>query len=69
MKIENPGNGVSIGLEVVDLDRLIDVLKEHGFKATGPISPNPQMRFFLVYDPDGYTVQQFERQKASSICT
>ena len=68
MKIENPGNGVSIGLEVVDLDRLIDVLKEHGFKATGPISPNPQMRFFLVYDPDGYTVQLVE-QKASSICT
>ena len=58
--IENPGNGVSIGLETENLDALIDVLKAHDFKVIGPISPIPQMRFFFVTDPDGYTVQLIE---------
>jgi len=61
-KIENPGNGVSIGLEADNLDLLICVLKEHGYKASGPISPNPQLRFFFVQDPDGYTVQLIEQK-------
>ena len=61
-KIENPGNGVSIGLEADNLDQLIHILKEHGYAAKGPISPNPQIRFFLVQDPDGYTVQLVEQK-------
>ena len=61
-KIENPGNGVSIGLEANNLDQLIDVLKEHGYMVSGPMSPNPQMRFFFVQDPDGYTVQLVEQK-------
>lgn len=56
-KIDNPGNGVSIGLEADDLDRLIGVLQENKYKTTGPVSPNPQIKFFFVQDPDGYTVQ------------
>lgn len=61
-KIKNPGNGVSIGLEANNLDQLINVLKEQGYKAAGPISPNPQIRFFLVQDPDGYTIQLVEQK-------
>ena len=61
-KIEQPGNRVSIGLEADNLDQLINVLKEQGYKATAPISPNPQIRFFLVQDPDGYTVQLVEQK-------
>ena len=61
-KVENPGNGVSIGLETDNLDALIRVLNEQGFTATGPISPVPQMRFFFVKDPDGYTVQLIDHE-------
>lgn len=60
--IENPGKGVSIGLEADNLDQLIAVLSEQGYKAAGPISPNPQMRFFMVQDPDGYMVQLIEQK-------
>jgi lactoylglutathione lyase len=56
-KIDNPGNGVSIGLEADDLDQLIGVLQENGYKTVGPISPNSKIRFFFVQDPNGYTVQ------------
>ena len=56
----NPGNGASIGLELGDLDRLVGVLTENGYSVTGPMSPNPDMRFFFVQDPDGYTVQLVE---------
>lgn len=60
--IEKPGNGVSIGLEADNLDQLVSVLKEHGFNPAGPMSPNPQIRFFFVQDPDGYTIQLVEQK-------
>jgi lactoylglutathione lyase len=56
-KVENPGNGVSIGLEADDLDKLVGELKDRGYRVTGPVSPNPHIRFFFVQDPDGYSVQ------------
>ncbi|MDR1536026.1 MAG: VOC family protein [Planctomycetota bacterium] len=61
-KVENPGNGVSIGLEADDLDGLVGLLNDKGFKTTGPISPNPRLRFFFVRDPDGYTIQLVEQK-------
>ena len=59
---EIPGNGVSIGLEADHLDQLVSVLNDHGYKASGPISPNPHIRFFFVQDPDGYTIQLVEQK-------
>ena len=56
----NTGDGVSIGLEINDMAALLAKLRENGFEAAGPMSPNPQMRFFFVKDPDGYTVQLVE---------
>lgn len=56
-KVENPGNGVSIGLEADDLDKLVGELKDRGHRVIGPVSPNPHIRFFFVQDPDGYSVQ------------
>ena len=56
------GNGVSIGLEFSDVDKLISILKGNGYTISGPVSPNPQMRFFFVNDPDGYTIQLIEMQ-------
>ncbi len=60
-KRENPGNGVSIGLETDNLDKLIDELNNMGYRVTGPMSPNPHIRFFFVQDPDGYTIQLIEQ--------
>lgn len=56
-KIESPGNGVSIGLESEDLDALVNSLKAKSYPVTGPVSPNPHVRFFFVKDPDGYAIQ------------
>lgn len=56
-KMEPPGDGVSIGLGSEDLDTLVDSLKAKGCPVTGPVSPNPHVRFFFVKDPDGYTIQ------------
>ncbi len=61
-QIENPGNGVSIGLETDNLEKLIDELKNMGYRVTGPVSPNPHIRFFFVQDPDGYTIQLIEQK-------
>ena len=57
-----PGNGVSIGLEVSGIDKLTSILKENGYSVSGPVSPNANMRFFFVNDPDGYTVQLIDAQ-------
>lgn len=61
-KIDNPGNGVSIGLEADGLEQLISVLQENGYKPVGPISPNPRIRFYFVQDPDSYTVQLVKQE-------
>ena len=60
--IESPGNGVSIGLEVGEIDKLVDRCRDEGYSVTGPISPVPHIRFFFVRDPDGYTVQLIEQK-------
>lgn len=58
--IDNPGNGVSIGMEVAHLDDMINTLKEQNIRVEGPIMPNQHIRFFFVKDPDGYTIQLLE---------
>ncbi len=61
-KTQNPGNGVSFGLETDNLDQLVALLKEQGKAVSGPVAPNPGIRFFFVQDPDGYTVQLIEHK-------
>lgn len=61
-KIENPGDGVSIGLEADNLDQLVGELKALGLSVMGPVAPNPHIRFFFVRDPDGYQVQLVEQK-------
>ncbi len=60
--IESPGNGVSIGLEPQDLDKLVGEFAQAGHPGAGPISPTPRGRFFVVQDPDGYSVQLVEQK-------
>ena len=58
-----PGQGVSIGLIPDDLDGLVAKLKANpSLHVTGPIAPNPSIRFFFVNDPDGYHIQLAEQK-------
>ncbi len=56
-KAENPGQGLSLGLAPEDLDQLLAKLQAAGLEVSPPISPNPNLIFHFVKDPDGYTVQ------------
>jgi len=62
VKVEDPGKGISIGLEVQQMEELVKRLEDEGYNAVGPISPNPNLRFYFVKDPDGYTVQLVEQK-------
>lgn len=54
---ENLGNGVSIGIAFKQLDDLVEKIKSKNIPVVGPIAPMPDIRFFFVNDPDGYTIQ------------
>lgn len=54
---ENLGNGVSIGIAFKRLDDLVEKIKSKNIPVVGPITPMPDIRFFFVNDPDGYTIQ------------
>jgi len=55
------GEGVSLGFTVDSLDKKIEFIKEKGIAvASGPVQPNPHLRFFFVSDPDGFQVQFVE---------
>ena len=60
---EPRGQGVSVGFLTGDLDGLLSRIRA-GSDApiTGPVSPNPHLRFYFVTDPDGYQVQLMEQQ-------
>ena len=60
-RIENAGRGVSVGFGVTGLDEKIAGLKAAvTAPIAGPISPNPHIKFYLIPDPDGYTIQLYE---------
>ena len=56
---ENPGQGVSVGVFYAKdaLELAMSKIKERNISLEGPVSPNPNLTFFFVKDPDGYTVQ------------
>ena len=59
--IENAGKGMSVGFGVTNLDEKIANLKNQiSAPIAGPMSPNPHMKFYMVPDPDGYTIQLHE---------
>ena len=59
---ENPGGTVSMGYAPENLDEFMAKVAEAGIPAIGPISPTPDIRFFFIKDPDGYTVQLVEQR-------
>ncbi len=54
---EIPGQALSLGLAPQDMDGLLAKLRAEGVEISPPISPNPNLLFHLLKDPDGYTVQ------------
>ena len=59
------GSDISIGFEVASVDEKIKELAQLGISVhSGPIQPNPMIRFFYVMDPNGLKVQLAERFEA-----
>ena len=59
---EAPGGLISMGYAPDDLDAFMAKAAQAGIPAVGPIYPSPDIRFFFIKDPDGYTVQLVEQK-------
>lgn len=54
---------VSLGFQADCLDDQLRLMDKLGIEIeSGPISPNPGIRFFFVKDPDGFLIQFAENQ-------
>ena len=52
------GPDVSLGFMVDSVDKKMESLKEKGIAIhSGPVQPNPHLRFFHVLDPNGLMIQ------------
>ena len=51
------GAGISIGFKVDDVPAYHRAMEEKGFCPTPIFSPNPQVKFFFVEDPNGLEIQ------------
>jgi lactoylglutathione lyase len=57
----NTGDDISWGFEVPSLDKVLELVKEKGINVeSGPMSPNPHVKFFFVRDPNGMKIQFVE---------
>ena len=57
----NVGNDISWGFEVDSLDQALALVKEKGISVdSGPIQPNPNVKFFFIKDPNGMKIQLVE---------
>lgn len=55
------GQDISLGFEVKSLDEIMAYVKEKGIAIhSGPIQPNPHVKFFYVLDPNGVKIQFVE---------
>ena len=57
----NIGEDISLGFQVENLDEMIKYVEEKEIKIeSGPIKPNPNLRFFYILDPNGVKIQFVE---------
>lgn len=55
------GNDISWGFQVDSLENMLALIKERGIHVeSGPIEPNPHVRFFFIKDPNGMKIQLVE---------
>lgn len=58
----DPGNAVTLGFKVDSLDEMIKFVNEKKIVIkTGPVQPNPHLKYFIVQDPNGIKVQFAEQ--------
>ncbi len=57
------GRDISLGFEVDTVAQKMKFLEEQGIKVeSGPVSPNPNIEFFYVFDPNGLKIQFVENK-------
>lgn len=57
------GKDISLGFAVTSVSKKMESLKEKGIEIEeGPITPNPQIEFFFVLDPNGLRIQFAENK-------
>jgi lactoylglutathione lyase len=55
------GSDISWGFEVESLEKSLALVKEKEIEVdSGPIQPNPHVKFFFLKDPDGMKIQLVE---------
>lgn len=61
--VKPQNKGFSIGFEVDSLNAAMEYVKNNGIEIkSGPISPNPSIRFFFIQDPNGIEIQIVENK-------
>ncbi len=61
---KNFSSDITVGIATESMDSVRELLKENNIPISrGPISPNPDIQFIFVKDPDGYEVQLVEMKK------
>ncbi|MEC9490148.1 MAG: VOC family protein [Halanaerobiales bacterium] len=57
------GRDISLGFEIDSVAQKMNFLEEQGIKVeSGPVSPNPNIEFFYVLDPNGLKIQFVENK-------
>ena len=51
------GSGICIGFQVADFDERLRFFRKEGLEVSDFVTPNPNIRFFFVTDPNGLKVQ------------
>ena len=65
LKELDAGSRVTLGFKVESLEEKINFIKGKGTKIiTGPIQPNPSIKYFIIKDPNGVKIQ-FAEQPAN----
>ncbi|MDD2397627.1 MAG: VOC family protein [Tissierellia bacterium] len=64
LKKLDAGSRVTLGFKVESLVEKINFIKEKGINIiTGPVQPNPSIKYFIIRDPNGVKIQFAELSK------
>lgn len=62
LKKLDAGSRVTLGFKVESLVEKINFIKEKGINIiTGPVQPNPSIKYFIIKDPNGVKIQFAEK--------
>lgn len=62
LKKLDAGNRVTLGFNVESLDERVQFVKDKGINIiTGPVQPNPRIKYFIIQDPNGVKIQFAEQ--------